>query len=332
MATLTPEQEQVLALRKQSLVGTIDQSHPFYWLTTGGGQENRFYRTGGRSRTVIRKENGIWRGATPEEIRTSADSITNVDVSAAQEEGEDVIKSLNKWETLSRIQTPDITSIGGIPPQNVNQPGITSPEGNRMGGGITPTVPVSQPEPVTQPQPATTLAAKTSAQLTTAQLQMTTSELMGGAAGQAAYTARIAALRGAQPTQQPVAGVTQQPEQEKTAIDEKANKDMQEDLDVLFSEAGDKVDLSASTKLTEKLIKLLEDKDAGEKPKSFAEQFAMQRAQLGVGPLEDKLAGIDAEIAKLDAGFTSTLEGEEGRQVSMAQIRRRQGALDIEYN
>lgn len=116
--------------------------------------------------------------------------------------------------------------------------------------------------------------------------------------------------------------------QEVSNLDAEANKLMEEELARIKSETN-KVDLSKSASLVESITKMLDEKPAAET--SMVNQFADQRAKLGVEPLETELDSLDAEIDKLDADYASATQGEEGRQVSMSQVRRRQSAEGIQY-
>lgn len=84
-------------------------------------------------------------------------------------------------------------------------------------------------------------------------------------------------------------------------------------------------------KLTASMIKTIE---AGQtnKPKSQLATLNEQRAQLGVGGLETELAGVDAEIAQLEADYTGGTEGNEQRLVSMTEINRNQSQRDLVFN
>jgi hypothetical protein len=126
------------------------------------------------------------------------------------------------------------------------------------------------------------------------------------------------------------ANMNQQAEVDK--IDDEANKFMKEELSLIENETN-KVDLSTSTDLVNRLIDMLDDySDDTKETTSFKEQYAAERAKLGVGDLETELANLDAELAKLDADYASSQESEEGRKVSMAQIRKRQSAETVLYN
>ena len=115
-----------------------------------------------------------------------------------------------------------------------------------------------------------------------------------------------------------------------TGINDKANADAQAEADAI-SATTTKVDLSGSTKLVEKITKMLDDQANAPAPTSMKTEYLNERAKLNVGGLETELAGLDAEIAKLDADFSTSEEGLEQRQVSMGQIRRRQTATSIQY-
>ncbi len=120
-------------------------------------------------------------------------------------------------------------------------------------------------------------------------------------------------------------------EAEIARINAEANQHQDSEFSTLTEEHSPTVDVSTSSKLAEKLIDSLDERQ-DEKPPSLVEQFNTQRQALGVGVLEDELAGLDAEVAKLDADYASTIEDEEGRQVSLSQVRRRQSAEELTYN
>lgn len=111
-------------------------------------------------------------------------------------------------------------------------------------------------------------------------------------------------------------------------IDDKENQQQENELEIINNETS-QVDVSDSSKL---ITSLLEKLDEEPETKSAQEIFNEQREELGIGGLEDDLASIDSEIESLEADFASTMEGEEGRKVSMGQIRKRQGAQEIKYN
>ena len=151
------------------------------------------------------------------------------------------------------------------------------------------------------------------------------------------YNKRIATRRGETNFSVPnvadkgATSVTYNLQAEIAKINTEANKTQQADYASLTDEVGSTVDLSSSAKLTERLLGMLEG-DRGERPPSLVETFNQQRQALGVGALEDELAGKDAEIAKLDADYTSTLSEEEARPVPLGQVRKRQGAVELAYN
>lgn len=115
-------------------------------------------------------------------------------------------------------------------------------------------------------------------------------------------------------------------------INEEANKAQSDELDEILKET-DKVDLSGSAELVKKLTEVLETRteDVAKQP-SAEEQFNAKRAELGIDPIESELKDLDTQLKQLDADYTSTLEDEEGRLVSMGTIRKRQSAQDLKYN
>lgn len=116
-------------------------------------------------------------------------------------------------------------------------------------------------------------------------------------------------------------------------LNEEENKKTQEEAALIEEKTNGKVDLSTSVGLIKRLTGFLEEKTKEEaKPQIQEEKFIAEREKLGITGLETDLAKIDANLKKLDADFTSTIQEEEGRQVSMTQIRRRQGAAELAYN
>ena len=105
-----------------------------------------------------------------------------------------------------------------------------------------------------------------------------------------------------------------------------ANEGTAEDAEAL---GKIKIDTKNVSDLFAKVEKTLGDRPT--KP-TLAEEFATQKQKLGVGVLEDALAGIDAKLAQKDADYASVIEEEEARPVSMAAIGRRQDKLTLEYN
>lgn len=112
------------------------------------------------------------------------------------------------------------------------------------------------------------------------------------------------------------------------SIDSALNAGQQADFAAL-SAATDKIDLSSSAKLVEKLTQML-----GEKPDlpSLKDEYEKELLRSGFNEDSASLAEAEKAIKQLDADFMSTLEGEEARRVSVGQIRRRQGAQEIAYN
>ena len=104
-----------------------------------------------------------------------------------------------------------------------------------------------------------------------------------------------------------------------------ANADQERALSAINS-LGNKIDLSDSATL-------LRARNAADAPVApSAMQTALdQRAALGVDPLQSKLTQLDNDLRKLDTENISLQKDEEGRRVSMTQIRKRQSALSIDY-
>jgi hypothetical protein len=110
--------------------------------------------------------------------------------------------------------------------------------------------------------------------------------------------------------------------------DQQANADMQKDLVAINAQTP--TGTTDYNKMFASVVSLLSEQKPPTAP-SMVETFQQQRAALGVGTLEGDLSGIDAQMAKLDADWQATEAEEGGRLVSMAQIRKRQSALGIEY-
>lgn len=119
-------------------------------------------------------------------------------------------------------------------------------------------------------------------------------------------------------------------QEEINQVNDDANKEQEAEV-AKIQEETDKVDLSSSADLINKLIESLEE-DKAEPTVSLEQKFADERAKLGVSGLEGDLANTDAQIAKLDADFKSLMPEEEARRVSMSQINRRQTAEELQYN
>ena len=122
---------------------------------------------------------------------------------------------------------------------------------------------------------------------------------------------------------------TQGVQAEIASIDESLNAEADKEASRIADETTPGV--RQSSKLLEKLAEVFNG-DAEPVAPSLAQTFQDNRAKLGVGELETKLASVDSELAKLESDYASVLEKEEGRTVSMAQIGRRQSALGLEYN
>ena len=116
-------------------------------------------------------------------------------------------------------------------------------------------------------------------------------------------------------------------------LNQAANTDQDNEFSIIDTAAKGKVDLSTSTGLVQQLIELLgTQKTQQESAPSLEQKFVAEREKLGIGTLETSLAKADTDLKKLDADYASTIEEEEGRQVSMTQIRRRQSAEEVAYN
>jgi len=114
-------------------------------------------------------------------------------------------------------------------------------------------------------------------------------------------------------------------------INEEENQSQEEELAIIEEESTEDVDLSTSASLVERLLKILETKNE-EKTPSMEQKFLDEKKALGVGELETSLTEIESEMQQLDADYMSAIEGEEGRKVSMTQVKRRQSAEGIQYN
>lgn len=114
-------------------------------------------------------------------------------------------------------------------------------------------------------------------------------------------------------------------------INTEENQSQEEELDIIETESSEDVDLSTSASLVERLLKTLETKKTEDTP-SMEQKFIDERKALGIGELETSFADIESEMKQLDADYMSAIEGEEGRKVSMTQVKRRQSAEGIQYN
>lgn len=126
-------------------------------------------------------------------------------------------------------------------------------------------------------------------------------------------------------------GGVKTPQDEIANYNSLANSDQDTDLSVISETVGGAVDISDSAKIVKALVTSFDQK-AKEETSSIAEQFATKRGELGVGELETKLADVDQKIARLDADFSSTLEDEDNRRVSVLQINKRQSDIETRYN
>lgn len=116
-------------------------------------------------------------------------------------------------------------------------------------------------------------------------------------------------------------------------INAKANEEMKKDLALFEEKIGPKVDESDASKILKTIVKSFEEKnkETTTPEKSFTEKFADKRAELKVDAKEAEMAGIDAEIAKLDNEWKSLQDTEDNRQVSKLQINRRKSEEQILY-
>jgi len=128
-------------------------------------------------------------------------------------------------------------------------------------------------------------------------------------------------------TQPQVAGFSQAVVDFISKANTDSNADMQKDVDALKDAGG--VAVKDSAKLAAKIADILDKKP---KAPNLAESLTAKRKELGVGELETQLADADLQLAKLDADFASQVGEEEQRRVSMTQIRRRQSAVELDYN
>ena len=114
-------------------------------------------------------------------------------------------------------------------------------------------------------------------------------------------------------------------------INGEANTTQGKDFSVIKSTLGNTVDESDSSKILKSLVNSFTAGTATPKAPSMAEQFATQRANLGVGDKETQLSNINAEIAKLDNEFATLSDEETNRKVSVLQINRRKTDQQIKY-
>ncbi|MCK5211843.1 hypothetical protein KAJ89_04030 [Candidatus Parcubacteria bacterium] len=122
---------------------------------------------------------------------------------------------------------------------------------------------------------------------------------------------------------------TLDPKQEIANIDEEANKLMEEEFEKI-EDSG--VDVSKSSELTKKLLEMFEGEGDTKKPKapSLEEQFEAKRVELGIDVLETELAGVESDIELINTTLLVEAEKAGEKLVSMAQIGRRRGKLQME--
>jgi len=110
--------------------------------------------------------------------------------------------------------------------------------------------------------------------------------------------------------------------------DQQANADMQKDLATINAQAP--TGTTDYNKMFASVVSLLSEQKPPTAP-SMVTTGKQLLADLNVGTLEGDLAANDVRRAQLDASWQTTELEEGGRLVSMAQIRKRQSALGIEY-
>lgn len=112
------------------------------------------------------------------------------------------------------------------------------------------------------------------------------------------------------------------------AINSSLNAGQEADFSAL-SAATNAVDLSSSAKLVERLTQMIgEKKDAP----SLRDEYEKELLRSGYNEDAASLAEADRAVKQLDADFASLTQSEEGRLVSMSQVRRRQSAEQIAYD
>ena len=144
-------------------------------------------------------------------------------------------------------------------------------------------------------------------------------EVPAGLAGASAYVVPL------------IGGETTNPQSETTEINENLNNEQEADFSVMSSTLGDSVEESDSAKLLKALVDTVADPSSKPVTHSLQEEFAKQRAALGVGELETGLSNIDADIAKLDAEWSALQETEDNRLVSKLAINRRKSQEQMQY-
>ncbi len=98
--------------------------------------------------------------------------------------------------------------------------------------------------------------------------------------------------------------------------------------DIFDNIPGDDVDMRDSTKILEDIQKKLEE--AGEKipkPVSLVDLYKEQKKKLGIEPLEDELADIDAQIERIQGELFVQAEEAGEKLISTREIGRAKGAL-----
>ncbi len=93
-------------------------------------------------------------------------------------------------------------------------------------------------------------------------------------------------------------------------------------------------DLEEGTRASTKLLADLETKaiEGAPTPPSLAELFTAKREELGIAPLEDRMAAIDSEIEELQTALTVEAQKAGERLVSTREIGRRKGTLQQEFD
>jgi len=92
------------------------------------------------------------------------------------------------------------------------------------------------------------------------------------------------------------------------------------------------VDTRRSSDVLSKLVDVLTTGSGKPAPVSLVQTFNDERAKLGVGDLETKLAQADSDLAALDSSNQNLAIEEENRKVSVKKIGQRQSQESIDYN
>lgn len=113
-------------------------------------------------------------------------------------------------------------------------------------------------------------------------------------------------------------------------INNAANSDQQKELDAIKSETN-KVDLSTSAQLVQKLVNMLDSKSQ-EPTVSLKDEFLKQKKDLGIGDLESELADVESQLEALNAEHKNAILTGESKKVPLGAMRRGLSEVDLQYS